>query len=936
MATKNKLKYGTILKRSSCLNSEATSVDSQKLFENLKYYIENSENGKDTGIQRPLRLYIESMSNVDNASNYYWQPFEIVSFLNSKNQILGDRVVKEYNERILPYVSDISNVKDSLKYNTTLLDSQKESILEFANLYEGADRVLNNHNMISKRFNLESEAKRYKNMGLKYLVDNCASKIDTYKIKSYQKLNITIEEVAYLLDKLGADYNKNELAEYAVEYFLLQNPYTAESEISDYKKILTENFVLVSEDLDKVSFLFNDTPISNINSMIQNFMISSDKYKIEEFIENILNSTTIKDIIYNIDKIVVLLWDLVKNQTYEDNTVIYRSIEKIESYLKNILFSDYILKVSNSDIQHILDNINSIETNITNSGNINASLTKDCVEFCGYIDNTIKKTLSEYLSLIYNSENISNIEFLNSSNEIIPMNEFKVFKFHNLINASLNLNKFLKVKEKKIFDKGSMHLTKIRNKLTDILFENNSYEKSDIYKYIGQDNKADICVRMYEFAESEFDQIKSFCIDICNEYNDVLNSQGNNTIRSYYIVNPGIIEIHVKESASISDLTDKDKELIESTINPSDYQYLKIMMENDYMLSGFEKYNRSIVETISSCEDYSKFDINKLELACEALSYISDISMVKLLAEKVIDYQFDKALDNGIINESYLKLANQESKINNIIESWEPKSDTSIDIKLEAYNYFNLIMESMADDWDLDDDDEENEKDNKENNKSSKPESKKEESKEKEKEDTGIKDDKFNPNTTDVDGMYRPSRSRKKISLNGIKLGLKGLQTKFKDMNNKQKEMSKNMDNSVRALVKGMKDTMTNDRREAIIKGSVIPSFSRCLKNGIALAFLGIASQNVAVPVIAAIGGLAMSKRLNKKERLLLLDEIETELEVIDKELQLADSNNQINKYRALLQYKKELQRQYQRIRYNIRVGKDIVSSTNGVPGNNE
>jgi hypothetical protein len=49
-----------------------------------------------------------------------------------------------------------------------------------------------------------------------------------------------------------------------------------------------------------------------------------------------------------------------------------------------------------------------------------------------------------------------------------------------------------------------------------------------------------------------------------------------------------------------------------------------------------------------------------------------------------------------------------------------------------------------------------------------------------------------------------------------------------------------------------------------------------------------------------------------------------------DKELAIADSNNQINKYRALLQYKKDLQRQYQRIKYNIRIGKDILPASAG------
>ena len=77
--------------------------------------------------------------------------------------------------------------------------------------------------------------------------------------------------------------------------------------------------------------------------------------------------------------------------------------------------------------------------------------------------------------------------------------------------------------------------------------------------------------------------------------------------------------------------------------------------------------------------------------------------------------------------------------------------------------------------------------------------------------------------------------------------------------------------------MKSIENAMTNDRREAIIKGSVIPSFSKCLKIGIALA--GVA--HFVDPIVAVIGlvaGLANSKRLNRKERQLLMDEIEVEL----------------------------------------------------------
>ena len=99
----------------------------------------------------------------------------------------------------------------------------------------------------------------------------------------------------------------------------------------------------------------------------------------------------------------------------------------------------------------------------------------------------------------------------------------------------------------------------------------------------------------------------------------------------------------------------------------------------------------------------------------------------------------------------------------------------------------------------------------------------------------------------------------------------------------------------------------------------MIPSFSRCIKAGIGLTILGVLTNGPTIPIIVALGGFAVSKKLNDRERLLILDEIETELEVVEKELSMADSNNQMKKYRALLQYKKELQRQYQRIRYNIR-----------------
>ena len=173
------------------------------------------------------------------------------------------------------------------------------------------------------------------------------------------------------------------------------------------------------------------------------------------------------------------------------------------------------------------------------------------------------------------------------------------------------------------------------------------------------------------------------------------------------------------------------------------------------------------------------------------------------------------------------------------------------------------------------------------------------------------------------------------FNINSIALALKGLSAKFKEMNHKQQEASRNLDSAVRSFTNACKRAFTNDRREAIIKGSVIPSFSRCIKSGIVLAALGVVATPV-VAVIAGIAGLAMSKKLNKRERMSLLDEIETELEVVEKELAIADSNNNMQKYRTLLQYKKELQRQYQRIKYNIKIEDTRISSHVGVEKRDE
>ena len=84
--------------------------------------------------------------------------------------------------------------------------------------------------------------------------------------------------------------------------------------------------------------------------------------------------------------------------------------------------------------------------------------------------------------------------------------------------------------------------------------------------------------------------------------------------------------------------------------------------------------------------------------------------------------------------------------------------------------------------------------------------------------------------------------------------------------------------------------------------------------------------------LITAVGGLAVSSALNTKEKKLLYDEINTELKVVEKQIEIAQNDGDMNQYRFLLNYQKKLTREAQRIKYGLKVrGRDIPAAT--LPG---
>jgi hypothetical protein len=571
--------------------------------------------------------------------------------------------------------------------------------------------------------------------------------------------------------------------------------------------------------------------------------------------------------------------------------------------------------VSHEDLQDINNNINLICKSLTINSDDDYEYMTRVSNFKGFIETHLISKINELTGLTYPKYNLESIQFVNTDSELdnsVPLNEFKIFKFHNLVNAAMNLDKFLKVKERKIYNKGKNSSKKIIKKVKDVLF---SESTNNIYSYINEDNKADICVAQYYFDEGSIDEIHLEFNQICKEYNDKLALGRNFSTKSYYIINPGVLEIHLKESTPIK-LEVEDLKLVREADSPSLDVYIDEFAILQACTESFEEFinNGNILESvrekISKPINYNSYNSEYYATIMEALSLLdATVEDVELFTEKYsnnfYNYQLSQGITESCIEES-MKITSRE--INNIYKNWVHEDNVPLYIQLEAYQILCSILENDEDIY------QESSVPNKKDNK---------------KKVIDIKD----PNYKEEDPKPLSPKEKeefkknpfKGININSIKLYLEGLKSKFKNMSQKEREISRNLDNEFRRFVKGMKDALISDRREAIIKGSVIPSFSKCVKIAILLAGSGIVTQNALVPVIIAIGGFATSKRLTKKERILLLDEIETELEVVDKEISIADSKNQIKKYRALLNYKKDLQRQYQRIRYNVRIGKDIL-----------
>lgn len=168
-----------------------------------------------------------------------------------------------------------------------------------------------------------------------------------------------------------------------------------------------------------------------------------------------------------------------------------------------------------------------------------------------------------------------------------------------------------------------------------------------------------------------------------------------------------------------------------------------------------------------------------------------------------------------------------------------------------------------------------------------------------------------------VDKSIKDTKKKGIATLTGVKLAMESLKKKGKDLTTKERQVSQNLDMLMNKYVQNVEDSVTLKSREAVIKGQVLPSASKIIK--IALTATAAFAINPAVAVIGSLGAIGVAKTANKKERQLILDELDTHLKIVERKISQAESDGDNKQLEQLYKLQTRLTHERNRIKYKMK-----------------
>ena len=816
-----------------------------------------------------------SRSGID-CSIYFEESLNMVNDLQEPD-IQKQPMIQKINDQIIPRVNTdvLKGISDRLSDNTGILcsDKIKNKIDDVLIM----DRILKNDETLSKRFDFDKIIRTNSCENLEDVVKELCSLLDTYQLSLEAKYNIALENFSYLFFKNNIPYNINSVLEYVTDYFLESRLVLRDKDVDGIVKVLNNNRIIKNYTLecrDLIDSMFNNKRYAAINEALSN---SCNDERISRFISESRKINNEKQAAVYIDKGIRLI--ATKEMTLNDK----------ENLMSSIMTLPLIGKVSkpfvNSQIQ-ICETKNNYRIKINDD------------IYLEYLDEALK---DEY-ELLSNAELVS--EYVSLKNDIFA-NEYKEKDFIESFMESETFADSNDIKE--VLDKFKADQNKSIGRFKNCMIK--IYRKSP-------ENIIDETPHILAMIRAIF-IVGSFAIPTVGPAIGIILAFVDHMISS---------RINDQQTAKLITALEYEKKLAKEKLekgkgNKSDLEkYVKCL---DQCINKCDHYRNSItdqeIEGRSNSDDTDdddflgddldfEFESSKIIIKSNMISYImetyADNDFIESITCKIpfilvqegsdlVDYgqivkmaNIDPEVIRIKIKDNY-KLSVQESTY--LLTSTQrsqcypiPKDDDDI----LFYQYYSLkALKEMV----------------------------------------SICEDKIAYNESVKDKSNNKDKKGKSPSfnLNSLKLIMQNFKGKVKDLSTKEKAAWQTIDAAMSGFVRSAEKAMTSDRREAIIKGSIIPSFSKCIKTSLVIG--GVTFINPIAGLITAMGILGCSKVLNERERQLIYDEIDTELKVIDKEIQMAENDGDMKKYRFMLQYQKKLEREKYRIKYGIKAkGRDI------------
>ena len=758
--------------------------------------LNETKNMLDLSDARGQELYKSKIENYINECTSYRYALQLLENLYEANQFnILESTSVQIAQQLIPMLEhdELLGCADLIQISN-IGEVNKDRLLETVKMYKSIDRIVENHNILSKRFELTPYLEGYKSD-----YDRCyaiCEMVDTYKTSSYIKFNIALEELAYINSKfISSDMTEESIVENVTNYFLLRNESDSKS-INQYKKAILESKVLHDGADERIKYLTNPESLSEVSTLsdeLNKWKLNPNK-NIDTLVEyahnNYSNANGLRDIL-----------EVIKE---------YTTINNIE-FDSKILFENITNGLSSCEARNIIDFIK--ENQISNA-----------------------EDLIDSMMLIWEAE-INDDVYADGTKEpqTFTSDEIDKFKVHNLITDAQDAGEFIDRLEKTSMKESPCRI-------------NNCISMDDLR-------------RAAEDAKRDPEIYKRIMMDNVDE-----NGYINYNLRSYTY--SGDIE-------KMNKLLESSIKCLNNTLYNSDFTAIYTIDENSFDIALRSNYKVLLTESEEenrNCTGLQNYLLEQVTKASDVLNEIYE-SPISSIIEKMHDPNYAATVSIDEVESLYTHMESYLMKdtINDFLvlcqEQANPRYDTIKKIMNRVPSYqFNMNNDHKA----------------------------------------IIEYCAYNI-------MHLP-KNEEVVQEGNIGNNLRNAVGQVK--------------NAVSSIGRGMEHA-SNASSAAI--GKVAKKFNRAhlddevnkpmantVKKGAALAAIGVAAGPAAALATAAGAKLAKSALTNDKSRRKMLDEIDTELKVIEREIQKAEASGSTDRYRDLLNSQKNLQRKRQEIYFKF------------------